>query len=150
MHKIEQRPVVVSGQIEIRPVMYVALSYDHRIVDGREAVQFLLRILNDLRREWLCMQEQATPLRRLATKQKGRALSLLSLSLNRSHTSSLLLLCLAASPVSENSSSGVRLFRSCRLLIRELQETLDASLTEGSRAPSSTHSSTPLLLMITP
>ena len=44
MHKIEQRPVVVSGQIEIRPMMYVALSYDHRIVDGREAVQFLLRI----------------------------------------------------------------------------------------------------------
>ena len=44
MHKIEQRPVVVSGQIEIRPMMYVALSYDHRIVDGREAVQFLLKI----------------------------------------------------------------------------------------------------------
>jgi 2-oxoglutarate dehydrogenase E2 component (dihydrolipoamide succinyltransferase) len=44
MHKIEQRPVVVSGQIVIRPMMYVALSYDHRIVDGREAVQFLVRI----------------------------------------------------------------------------------------------------------
>jgi 2-oxoglutarate dehydrogenase E2 component (dihydrolipoamide succinyltransferase) len=41
MHKIEQRPVVVNGQIVIRPMMYVALSYDHRIVDGREAVQFL-------------------------------------------------------------------------------------------------------------
>ena len=44
MHKIEQRPVVVSGQIVIRPMMYVALSYDHRIVDGREAVQFLVRV----------------------------------------------------------------------------------------------------------
>ncbi len=44
MHKIEQRPVVVGGQITIRPMMYVALSYDHRIVDGREAVQFLVRV----------------------------------------------------------------------------------------------------------
>jgi 2-oxoglutarate dehydrogenase E2 component (dihydrolipoamide succinyltransferase) len=44
MHKIEQRPVVVSGQIVIRPMMYVALSYDHRLVDGSEAVQFLVRI----------------------------------------------------------------------------------------------------------
>ena len=44
MHKIEQRPVVVNGQIAIRPMMYVALSYDHRIVDGREAVQFLVRV----------------------------------------------------------------------------------------------------------
>jgi 2-oxoglutarate dehydrogenase E2 component (dihydrolipoamide succinyltransferase) len=44
MHKIEQRPVVVNGQIVIRPMMYVAVSYDHRIVDGREAVQFLVRI----------------------------------------------------------------------------------------------------------
>src|SRR5579859_7575145 len=44
MHKIEQRPVVVNGQIIIRPMMYVAVSYDHRIVDGREAVQFLVRV----------------------------------------------------------------------------------------------------------
>jgi 2-oxoglutarate dehydrogenase E2 component (dihydrolipoamide succinyltransferase) len=44
MHKIEQRPVVVDGQIVVRPMMYVAVSYDHRIVDGREAVQFLVRI----------------------------------------------------------------------------------------------------------
>lgn len=44
LHKIEERPVVISGQIVIRPMMYVALSYDHRIVDGREAVQFLVRI----------------------------------------------------------------------------------------------------------
>ena len=44
MHKIELRPVVVDGQIVIRPMMYVALSYDHRIVDGREAVQFLVKV----------------------------------------------------------------------------------------------------------
>jgi 2-oxoglutarate dehydrogenase E2 component (dihydrolipoamide succinyltransferase) len=44
LHKIEQRPIVVGGEITIRPMMYVALSYDHRIVDGREAVQFLVRI----------------------------------------------------------------------------------------------------------
>lgn len=44
MHKIEKRPVVVDDEVKIRPMMYVALSYDHRIVDGREAVTFLLRI----------------------------------------------------------------------------------------------------------
>ncbi len=44
LHKIEQRPVVANGEIAIRPMMYVALSYDHRIVDGREAVQFLVRV----------------------------------------------------------------------------------------------------------
>lgn len=44
LHKIEDRPVVIGGDIVIRPMMYVALSYDHRIVDGRESVQFLARI----------------------------------------------------------------------------------------------------------
>jgi 2-oxoglutarate dehydrogenase E2 component (dihydrolipoamide succinyltransferase) len=44
MHKIEQRPVVVDGQIAIRPMMYLAVSYDHRIVDGSESVRFLVRI----------------------------------------------------------------------------------------------------------
>jgi 2-oxoglutarate dehydrogenase E2 component (dihydrolipoamide succinyltransferase) len=44
MHKIQERPVVVNGQVEARPLMYLALSYDHRVVDGREAVQFLVRI----------------------------------------------------------------------------------------------------------
>ena len=44
MHKIEKRPVVVDNEVQIRPMMYVALSYDHRIVDGREAVTFLVRI----------------------------------------------------------------------------------------------------------
>ncbi len=44
MHKIEQRPIALNGQVVIRPMMYVALSYDHRIVDGNEAVRFLVRI----------------------------------------------------------------------------------------------------------
>ncbi len=44
MHRIQERPVVVDGQIVIRPMMYLALSYDHRVVDGREAVLFLVRV----------------------------------------------------------------------------------------------------------
>ena len=44
MHTIEQRPIAVDGQVVIRPMMYLALTYDHRIVDGREAVQFLVRV----------------------------------------------------------------------------------------------------------
>lgn len=44
LHKIQERPVVVNGKIEIRPMMYVALSYDHRIIDGQQAVQFLVRV----------------------------------------------------------------------------------------------------------
>ena len=48
MHKIQDRPVVVGGQIVIRPMMYLALSYDHRIVDGKEAVTFLVRVKESL------------------------------------------------------------------------------------------------------
>jgi 2-oxoglutarate dehydrogenase E2 component (dihydrolipoamide succinyltransferase) len=44
MHKIEQRPIALNGQVVIRPMMYVALSYDHRIVDGSEAVRFLVKV----------------------------------------------------------------------------------------------------------
>jgi 2-oxoglutarate dehydrogenase E2 component (dihydrolipoamide succinyltransferase) len=44
MHKIQERPVAVNGQVVIRPMMYIALSYDHRIVDGRESVSFLVRV----------------------------------------------------------------------------------------------------------
>jgi 2-oxoglutarate dehydrogenase E2 component (dihydrolipoamide succinyltransferase) len=44
MHKMQERPVAVNGQVEVRPMMYLALSYDHRVVDGREAVQFLVRV----------------------------------------------------------------------------------------------------------
>ena len=44
LHKIQERPVAIGGKLEIRPMMYIALSYDHRIVDGREAVQFLVKV----------------------------------------------------------------------------------------------------------
>ncbi len=44
MHKIQQRPMAENGEVVIRPMMYLALSYDHRIVDGKEAVQFLVTI----------------------------------------------------------------------------------------------------------
>jgi 2-oxoglutarate dehydrogenase E2 component (dihydrolipoamide succinyltransferase) len=44
LHNIVERPVVIDGEMAIRPIMYVALTYDHRIVDGREAVQFLVRL----------------------------------------------------------------------------------------------------------
>jgi 2-oxoglutarate dehydrogenase E2 component (dihydrolipoamide succinyltransferase) len=44
MHKIQERPVVVAGKIEVRPMMYLALSYDHRVVDGQQAVTFLVRV----------------------------------------------------------------------------------------------------------
>ena len=48
MHKIQERPVAIGGKIEIRPMMYLALSYDHRIVDGKEAVTFLVRVKENL------------------------------------------------------------------------------------------------------
>ena len=48
MHKIQERPVAISGQVVIRPMMYLALSYDHRIVDGKEAVTFLVRVKENL------------------------------------------------------------------------------------------------------
>ena len=44
MHNIVERPVAVNGQVEIRPIMYVALSYDHRIIDGKESVSFLVAV----------------------------------------------------------------------------------------------------------
>jgi len=48
MHKIQERPMAIAGKVEIRPMMYLALSYDHRIVDGREAVTFLVRVKESL------------------------------------------------------------------------------------------------------
>jgi 2-oxoglutarate dehydrogenase E2 component (dihydrolipoamide succinyltransferase) len=48
MHRIEERPVAVKGQVVVKPMMYLALSYDHRIVDGREAVTFLVRVQENL------------------------------------------------------------------------------------------------------
>jgi 2-oxoglutarate dehydrogenase E2 component (dihydrolipoamide succinyltransferase) len=48
MHAIQDRPMALDGQVAIRPMMYVALTYDHRIIDGREAVQFLVSIKQSL------------------------------------------------------------------------------------------------------
>jgi len=48
MHKIQDRPVAVAGKVEIRPMMYLALSYDHRVIDGKEAVTFLVRVKESL------------------------------------------------------------------------------------------------------
>jgi 2-oxoglutarate dehydrogenase E2 component (dihydrolipoamide succinyltransferase) len=48
MHKIQERPMAIGGKIEVRPMMYLALSYDHRVVDGREAVSFLVRVKESL------------------------------------------------------------------------------------------------------
>jgi 2-oxoglutarate dehydrogenase E2 component (dihydrolipoamide succinyltransferase) len=48
MHKIQERPVAINGKVEIRPMMYLAVSYDHRIIDGREAVSFLVRVKESL------------------------------------------------------------------------------------------------------
>ena len=44
MHNIVQRPVAINGEVVIRPIMYVALSYDHRIIDGKESVSFLVKV----------------------------------------------------------------------------------------------------------
>jgi 2-oxoglutarate dehydrogenase E2 component (dihydrolipoamide succinyltransferase) len=44
LHAIKERPMAVNGKVEIRPMMYLALTYDHRLLDGREAVQFLIKI----------------------------------------------------------------------------------------------------------
>jgi len=48
MHSIQQRPMVVDGEILARPMMYLAVTYDHRIIDGKEAVQFLVSIKDQL------------------------------------------------------------------------------------------------------
>ncbi len=48
MHKIQERPIAVTGKVEIRPMMYLALSYDHRIIDGKEAVSFLVRVKENI------------------------------------------------------------------------------------------------------
>ena len=65
MHKVEQRPVAVDGEVAIRPMMYLALSYDHRIIDGREAVSFLVRIKE-------CIEDPA-PLARSLVRKASRS-----------------------------------------------------------------------------
>jgi 2-oxoglutarate dehydrogenase E2 component (dihydrolipoamide succinyltransferase) len=48
MHKIQERPIAIGGKIEIRPMMYLAMTYDHRVVDGQGAVTFLVRVKENL------------------------------------------------------------------------------------------------------
>jgi len=48
LHNTQERPVAIEGKIEIRPMMYIALSYDHRIIDGKDAVTFLVKVKNSI------------------------------------------------------------------------------------------------------
>ena len=48
MHALKERPVVINGDIVVRPMMYLAMSYDHRIIDGKDSVQFLVAVKNAL------------------------------------------------------------------------------------------------------
>lgn len=65
MHNIVERPVAVNGKVEIRPIMYVALSYDHRIIDGRESVSFLVRVKQMLEEPVKMLYEGKDPIQRL-------------------------------------------------------------------------------------
>ncbi len=82
MHKIQERPMAIAGKVEIRPMMYLALSYDHRIVDGREAVTFLVRVKELLEEPrgwcWICNSHRhgrACPARRLPRQGLDRWLT---------------------------------------------------------------------------
>jgi len=65
MHKIQERPVAIDGKVEIRPMMYLALSYDHRVVDGKEAVTFLIKIKEALENPAETLSRLRKSLRRL-------------------------------------------------------------------------------------
>lgn len=65
MHNIVERAVVINGKIEVRPIMYVALSYDHRIIDGRESVSFLVKVKEMLENPVKMLSEGEDPIRRL-------------------------------------------------------------------------------------
>jgi 2-oxoglutarate dehydrogenase E2 component (dihydrolipoamide succinyltransferase) len=65
MHNIVERPVAVNGKVEIRPIMFVALSYDHRIIDGRESVGFLVKVKQMLEEPVKMMFEGNDPMKRL-------------------------------------------------------------------------------------
>jgi 2-oxoglutarate dehydrogenase E2 component (dihydrolipoamide succinyltransferase) len=65
MHNIVERPVAVNGKVEIRPIMYVALSYDHRIIDGRESVGFLVKVKQMLEEPVNMLFEGGDPIKKL-------------------------------------------------------------------------------------
>jgi 2-oxoglutarate dehydrogenase E2 component (dihydrolipoamide succinyltransferase) len=58
LHQIQDRPVAVEGKVEIRPMMYLALSYDHRLIDGRDAVLFLVKIKEGIENISLIVNEK--------------------------------------------------------------------------------------------
>jgi 2-oxoglutarate dehydrogenase E2 component (dihydrolipoamide succinyltransferase) len=65
MHNIVERPVAIQGKVEIRPIMYVALSYDHRIIDGRESVSFLVNVKQMLEEPVKMLFDGKDPLKKL-------------------------------------------------------------------------------------
>lgn len=65
MHNIVERPVAVNGKVEVRPIMYVALSYDHRIIDGKESVSFLVKVKQMLEEPTLMLFGGSDPLKKL-------------------------------------------------------------------------------------
>jgi 2-oxoglutarate dehydrogenase E2 component (dihydrolipoamide succinyltransferase) len=65
MHNIVERPVAINGKVEIRPIMYVALSYDHRIIDGRESVSFLVKVKQMLEEPSLLLTGGMDPMKKL-------------------------------------------------------------------------------------
>ena len=71
MHKIQERPVAIGGKVEIRPMMYLALSYDHRIVDGKEAVTFLVRVKEALEDPTRLILGSVTRLSSIAKRGRG-------------------------------------------------------------------------------
>ena len=65
MHKIQDRPIAINGQVIVAPMMYIALSYDHRVIDGRESVSFLVRIKELLENPSKMLTEGLDPVRLL-------------------------------------------------------------------------------------
>jgi 2-oxoglutarate dehydrogenase E2 component (dihydrolipoamide succinyltransferase) len=65
MHNIVERPIAVNGKVEIHPIMYVALSYDHRIIDGRESVSFLVKVKEMLENPVMMLHAGKNPMDKL-------------------------------------------------------------------------------------
>jgi 2-oxoglutarate dehydrogenase E2 component (dihydrolipoamide succinyltransferase) len=65
MHNIVERPVAINGKVEIRPIMYVALSYDHRLIDGKESVTFLAKVKEMIETPLIMLMEDAEPEKKL-------------------------------------------------------------------------------------
>ena len=87
MHAIKKRPVVVDDQIVIRPMMYLALSYDHRLIDGREAVSFLVRVKDCIENpERLMLVEVVKPSAARLDRRRDRSMTTRSQAVASSST----------------------------------------------------------------